>query len=197
MMVKMSRPVGIAVAGCGRVSDAHIGAICSQPELGRIVAVIDMDPEIARATASRWGAPHACTSLAEALAIGEVEAVDICLPNHLHGPASIECLGAGRHVLVEKPMADNGETAARMAAAAVAAGKVLAVGQSRRHSSAIRYVQDNARKWGELRSIQASLCVYFPGPQAPWWRVRTSEQGLVLSLLGSHTLDFVQMMLGH
>ncbi|KAA9164010.1 Gfo/Idh/MocA family oxidoreductase [Amycolatopsis acidicola] len=195
-MASTQKPIGVALIGCGRVSDAHLGAITSQPEKGRLVAVVDRNPELARAAAERFGAEHACASIDQAMKIPEVEAAIICLPNHLHGEASIQCLNAGRHVLVEKPMADDYATTVAMGEAAEAAGKVLAVGQSRRHGSAIRYVQDHLESFGELRAIQASFCMYWDGPQAPWWAERTAKDGLVLSLLGSHTIDFVQMMLG-
>jgi len=184
------------VAGCGRVSDAHLGAIASQPELGTPVAVIDQNLELAQAAARKFGVKHAVRSLAEAMDIPEVEAVDICLPNHLHGEATIACLRAGRHVLVEKPMSDNYATAVAMSRAADEADRVLAIGQSRRHGSAIRYVQDHIASFGTLRAIQASFCMYWDGPQAPWWAERTREEGLVFSLLGSHTIDFVQMVMG-
>ncbi|WP_197520424.1 Gfo/Idh/MocA family protein [Paraburkholderia tropica] len=189
-------PVGTAVVGCGRVSDAHIGAITSQPGAGKLVAVVDQNLDLARATAERWGAKYAFGSIEEALREPEVEAFDLCLPNHLHASATVQCLDGGRHVLVEKPMADDYKGAVEMAKAADAAGKVLAIGQSRRHGSAIRYVQDHMREFGSLRAIQASFCMYWPGPQAPWWAERTPEEGLVLGLLGSHTIDFVQMILG-
>ncbi|SAL71771.1 oxidoreductase domain-containing protein [Caballeronia arvi] len=194
--MELDVPVGTAVVGCGRVSDAHIGAIKSQPSAGTLVAVVDQNLDLARATAERYGAKHAFSSIEEALRVPEIEAFDLCLPNHLHGTASIQCLNAGRHVLVEKPMADDYETAVAMGAAADAAGKILAIGQSRRHGSAIRYVQDHMSEFGTLRAIQASFCMYWDGPQAPWWAERTPEEGLVFSLLGSHTIDFVQMVLG-
>lgn len=190
-------PLGTAVVGCGRVSDAHIGAIQSQPEMGTLHAVVDRDISLAKATAEKFGIPHAVSSIAELKQLPEVEGVVLCLPNHIHGDATIEALEAGLHVLVEKPMADSHAVAVAMAEAAERAGKILATGQSRRHSSAIRYLQDNLESYGRLRSIQASFCMYWPGPQAPWWAERTREEGLVLSLIGSHTVDFVQMMLGH
>jgi len=190
-------PVGMAVVGAGRVSDAHLGAITSQPEKGRLVAVVDQNIELAKASAHKHGAKYAFSSIEEALTCAEIEAFDLCLPNHLHGPASIECMRGGRHVLVEKPMADDYKTAAEMAAVADETGCVLAVGQSRRHGSAIRYVQDNMAQFGNLRAIQASFCMYWAGPQAPWWKERTREEGLVFQMLGSHAIDFVQAMLGH
>lgn len=196
-MSNIGKPVGVAVVGCGRVSSAHLGAICAQPDFGRLVAVVDPDMERARKQAAEYGALHTFSSIEEAIQCEEIEAFDLCLPNHTHGDAAIQCLNAGRSVLVEKPMADDARTAEKMAEAADRAGKILATAQNRRHSSAIRYVQDNLSRFGNLRSIEASFCMYWPGPQAPWWTNRTRKQGLVLSLLGSHTVDFVQMMFGH
>jgi predicted dehydrogenase len=192
----VNNPIGVALVGCGRISDAHLGAIVAQPDLGRLVAVVDQNIELARSVAVRYGAEHACASIEEAMMIPGVEAVDICLPNHMHADASIQCLAAGRHVLVEKPMADDYATAIAMGKAAESSGKVLAIAQSRRHGSAIRYVQDNMDSFGKLRAIQSSFCVFFDGPQAPWWAERTPEQGLVMLLLGSHTIDFIQLMFG-
>lgn len=196
-MTNNVKPVGVALLGCGRVSHAHIGAILQQPDVGELVAVVDTNVDLARAVAKQFGVPLALSSLDEALTMDNVEAIDVCLPNHLHVESTVQALNGGRHVLVEKPMAPTEGEARKMAAAAEAAGKILVTAQSRRHSSAIRYVQDNAAKFGRLRSIEASFCMYWAGPQAPWWRDRTPEQGLVLSQLGSHTLDFVQMMMGH
>lgn len=191
-----SKPVGVCIVGCGRVAEAHIGAIQAHPEACTLLAVLDTDADLARATAAKFNIPHAFSHMDELRSV-PVEAVFLLLPNHLHAAATIAYLSAGFHVLVEKPMADTYEQALSMAQASERAGKVLATGQSRRHSSAVRYVQDHLKDFGRLRSIQASFCMYWPGPQAPWWKTRTREQGLVLSLIGSHTVDFVQMMFGH
>ena len=189
-------PVGVAVLGCGRVSDAHLDAIRARPEFGRLEAVIDTDRGRAADAASRHGAPRVLTSLEAALEIEEIEAIVVCLPNHLHGDPTVAALEAGRHVLVEKPMADSAEEATRMASAAEQHGRILAIGQSRRHTTAIRYVADNLASFGTLRALQESFCIRWDGAQAPWWAERTREQGLVLSLIAPHSLDFVQMIMG-
>ncbi|NNM70880.1 Gfo/Idh/MocA family protein [Enterovirga aerilata] len=190
------KPVGIAVVGCGRIVHAHADAIAQQPDVARLVAFVDTDLALAQNMAARYGAPHAFGSVAEALAHPEIEAVDLCLPIEAHGPVTIECLRGGRHVIVEKPMAQDAATAYAMNAAAKAAGRVLVVGQSRRHSSAVGYVRDNLASFGRLRSLQAAFCMYWDGPQVPWWAERTPEEGLVIPQLGSHALDFVQLIMG-
>lgn len=189
-------PVGVAVLGCGRVSDAHLEAIRAVPEFGRLEAVIDLDFNRAADAAARHGAPRALSSLEEALTIEDIEAVVVCLPNHLHCEFAISALQAGRHVLVEKPMADSAPEAVRMAEAAEANLVVLAVGQSRRHTTAVRYVVDNLSEFGRLRALHESFCIKWDGPQTPWWSERTREQGLVLSLIAPHSLDFVQLVMG-
>ncbi len=65
----------------------------------------------------------------DALGDREIEAVDLCLPTYLHAPVAIRALEAGKHVLVEKPMALTGEESGRMLDAARSAGRVLMVAQ--------------------------------------------------------------------
>lgn len=194
-MATEGSPLGVAVIGCGRISFSHIHAIASQPRLGRLVAVVDSDAARARAAAAPYGA-RALTSLSQALSIDEVEAVDICLPNDMHADAAIEALEAGRHVLMEKPMAENAASALRMAEAAERSGRVLAIGQCRRHFRAMHVFMDRLGDLGEAFSVQVDLAVKWAEPQAPWWCEREKAAGLVIALNGPHALDFVQMVMG-
>ena len=66
-------------------------------------------------------------SVAEILADAAVDAVDICLPSHLHAPVAMDALRAGKHVLVEKPMALDGSSADALASEAERTGRVLMV----------------------------------------------------------------------
>jgi UDP-N-acetyl-2-amino-2-deoxyglucuronate dehydrogenase len=189
------RPVGVALIGCGRISASHMDAIRAQPALARLAAVVDADLQLAKDVGARYDAPFAFDSLKDALALPDVEAVLICTPNALHAEQTLAALAAGRHVLVEKPMAENGADAARMAEAADRTGLVLAIGHTFRHSAPIRPVLDHAGEFGALRAIEVSTCVRWDGPQAPWWKHRTPEQGLILSLFAPHALDFVQLFM--
>ncbi len=196
-MTDVQKPVGVALLGCGRVSDAHLEAISMSPKYGRLEAVIDTELSRAEAAAKKYKAPRVFTSLDEALAIDSVEAIIVCLPNHLHEEASITALNAGRHVLVEKPMADDAKGAMLMGEAARTNDRLLAVGQSRRHTKAVRYVHDNLESFGKLRSLHECFCCFWDGPQTPWWSERDREAGLVLSLISTHSMDFVQMIMGN
>jgi predicted dehydrogenase len=190
------QPLGVALIGCGRISASHLDAIRAQPQVGRIVAVADLDAARARATAERFGAARWFADASAVLALEEVEAVLITSPNELHCAQAIAALDAGRHVLVEKPMAENATDAARMARAATDSGRILAIGHTFRHGPAVRHLQDQRAQFGALRALEVSSCVFWDGPQAPWWAERTAEQGLILSLFAPHALDFVQLVMG-
>jgi UDP-N-acetyl-2-amino-2-deoxyglucuronate dehydrogenase len=81
-----------------------------------------------------------------------------------------------------------------MAAAAASANRVLALGQTMRHAAPIRWLQDHLHDFGSVRAVEVSMCVRWDGPQAPWWKTRTPDQGLILSLFAPHALDFVQLV---
>lgn len=188
-------PLGLAILGCGRISSAHITAIRAQPELARLVAVVDRDIVRAQQVSKELPNVPAFSDLAIALQRDDVEAVVVCTPNEMHTEHALQILASGRHALVEKPMAENANDAQRMAEAATRAGRVLALGHTFRNSAAIRYLQDHFGDFGTLQSMEVSHCVFWDGPQAPWWASRTREQGLILSLFAPHALDFVDLVM--
>lgn len=194
--VPFDRPVQVALVGCGRISTPHLKAITNQPDYGRLIAVVDSDIGRAREVGRNFGAPHCFATLDEALASNEVEAVVLCTPNAVHAAQTQQALGAGRHVLVEKPFAESVADAQRSASLAQASGLILAVGHTFRHVEAVRCLQDRLGKFGRLRAISISMCVFWDGPQAPWWAERSATDGLILSLFAPHALDFVQLIIG-
>jgi len=193
----MDKPnmLGLALVGCGRISGAHLGAVRALADRVRLVATVDSDLAAATASALPFGA-HATTDLAAALAMPEVEAVLIASPNALHAEQALAAIRAGKHVLVEKPLAPSGAQARELAVAAQEAGVVLAAGHTYRHCPAVRYLQDHWDDFGTLRAVQVTSCVHWDGPQAPWWAERRAEEGLILSLFAPHSLDFVQLCMG-
>lgn len=191
-----SNLLGMAVVGCGRISKSHLAAVRSHSDLARLVAVVDQDAALAEKAGKAYGAETVSTSLDDILRRSDVHAVAICLPNDLHAPVAIAAAKAGKHILVEKPMATNASDALAMAKAADENGVTLAIGQCRRYFNAIETLRRRQQEFGDLISIQVSLGVYWDGPQADWWRDPKRANGLVIALNGPHVLDFVQMMMG-
>ncbi|MGF7156054.1 putative dehydrogenase [Novosphingobium gossypii] len=195
-LVAVDQPCGIAVIGCGRIAPLHLKAIVRNPDFMRLIAVADPDAGLAAQFAAEFGAQHALTSLDEALALDTVDAVILCTPNALHAMQAQQGLSAGRHVLVEKPFAETVEDAERIAALADRTGLVLAAGHTFRHVEAVRTLQDRRAEFGRLRAVSISMCVFWDGPQAPWWATRSADEGLVLSLFAPHAIDFLQLVVG-
>lgn len=188
-------PVGLAIVGCGRISAAHLAAAAAVPDSVRLVAAVDPDPAMAARAAEPFGAA-VLDRIEAALAMPEVEAVLIASPNAMHGAQALAALRAGRHALVEKPLAETGVEARALAQEAARQGLVLAAGHTFRHNAAVRTLVDRMPEWGRLRAVEVSSCVFWDGPQAPWWATRTPEEGLILSLFAPHSLDFVQLVMG-
>ena len=118
----------MAIVGVGWAGTRQIEAI---RELGRKVAVeclVDTDAAHLRAKADEFGIAKTCTTLADALADPDIDAVSICLPHDLHEPAA--AAAAGKQILCEKPLAPTVAAATRMLAAAEAAGVALYVAEN-------------------------------------------------------------------
>jgi predicted dehydrogenase len=116
--------VRTVLVGCGHVARHHLGGSRHAERLV-YTGAFDTDTARAAALALNYSVPQVYNSWSEVLADGEVDAVDLCLPHHLHHPLALEALAAGKNVLVEKPLATMTEHAAEMVEAATLAGRVL------------------------------------------------------------------------
>lgn len=188
-------PIGIVLVGCGRISAAHLSALKRCDALFQLIATVDPDLNAAQAAAQRFGA-QAFVTMAEALELPAVDAVLIASPNALHFEQAKAAIVAGKHVLVEKPIAETGLQATELARAASEAGVVLAAGHTFRHGPTVQTLMERLPTFGKLMSVEVSQCVFWDGPQAPWWADRRPQEGLILSLFAPHALDFVQLVMG-
>ena len=140
----------IAVIGLGFMGSTHLKALKNVPE-SELVAVVSSDEKKLSGDLSaiqgNIGGPgekmdfsrvKKYRTITEALADPEIEAVDICLPTDQHSSAAVAALRAGKHVLVEKPMALDGAAADEILAAARKSGRVLMTGQVLRFIGAYR-----------------------------------------------------------
>jgi phthalate 4,5-cis-dihydrodiol dehydrogenase len=112
----MNETLGVAIIGAGRVASAHCRAVKATPGT-RVVAIADTDIARAEALATQ----NECAPVRDyqdALARSDVDFAIIALPHWLHHKAAIDCANAGKHIFVEKPMADTVEECDEMIAAA-------------------------------------------------------------------------------
>lgn len=192
----MTEPLRVCVVGCGRVSKSHLTGMQEIPDSIEITAIVSNDAEKRTSFQKTYSARKAYATLEQALEDPDIEAVDICLPNQLHRDATIKSAGAGKHVLVEKPMANTVEECEAMIKAADEAGVILMVGQSRRYHNAVfesKKLLDKG-KIGDLISITGLLFAYLENPPTDWWRSKEKTGGLMIPLWGNHIIDYVLWM---
>lgn len=149
----------IVVAGPGAFGQKHLDAI---KQIGgvEVVSLTGRDIEATRATAARYGIPHATTDLADALSQPGVDAAILCTPTQMHARQAIQCLQAGKHVQVEIPLADNLKDAEAVADVQKKTGLVCMVGHTRRFNPSHQWVHKKIRA-GELKIQQMDVQTYF------------------------------------
>jgi len=127
--------VGVAVLGAGRFAGAqHLPNLLRLRETS-LEFVVTKNPHEAREAAERFGAAYASTDYREALASDRVHAVIIATRHHLHGEMALAALNAGKHVLVEKPLALTQEECEAVVKRCEETGLLCAVGFNRRFST--------------------------------------------------------------
>ena len=133
-------PLRLGIIGTGSIAQAHLRGVTDLEEV-EVVAVADVIEEKAKETAQQWGIASAYQDYHELLGRGDVEAVTVCTPNQAHRAPTIDALQAGKHVLVEKPMAATLEDAAAMTKAAHETDKLLMVALKTRYEPYMQAAQ--------------------------------------------------------
>ncbi len=190
---------GAAVVGTGFGCRVHVPALRNAGFT--VHALVGRDRARTRRRADRLGIPHAFSSLEEALALDDVEAVTIATPPDTHAALAVAACVAGRHVVCEKPFALDAPEAERMLAAAEGAAVTHLVGHEFRWSPERALVARAIAGGmiGEPRTF--SLVQYVPlvaDPAAPvpdWW-FDGGRGGGWLGASGSHIVDQLRTWLG-
>lgn len=139
----------LGVIGCGYWGSKHARVLNSIEDVGA-VAVIDADGEKVRRLAQSFPGVTGFTSIDDAM--DHVDAVVIATPPSSHAPLALKLIEAGKHVMVEKPMATTSADARTMIAAAEACAVVLMVGHTFEYHSAVWKLRDmvRSREIGDL-----------------------------------------------
>jgi len=123
------KKVGVAVIGMGSAGCLHVECYNAMKDKTKLIDICDKDKDCAETNASMYEA-SSCTDYHELLRRKDIDIVDICLPHHLHAEVTVAAAEAGKHVLVEKPIATTLKDADRMIAAAKKAGVKLMVAEN-------------------------------------------------------------------
>lgn len=194
----MAVELKIGLVGCGGISEAHARGYLALDGVVRVTAVCDVDPDRARARAAQLGAERVYTSLDELLAESGVDAVDLCLPHRAHAPATIAAAQAGKHVLVEKPIAASLDEADAMITAARKAGVKLMVAHNQRYHALhvrVRELLDEGAI-GRVYCARADNNMDFKPPAGHFIYSREAAGGGALIGYGVHRIDLLRWYLG-
>jgi 2-hydroxy-4-carboxymuconate semialdehyde hemiacetal dehydrogenase len=152
-------PVKVVLAGEGAFGVKHLEAMASIPDV-EVVGLVGGVAEATRETAERFKIPHWTLDLAEGLALPGGDAPIRATPTPIHAAQAIQCLEAGKHVMVEIPMADSLADAERLLAAAQTSGKVAMAGHTRRFNPSHQWVHKRIQA-GEISIQQMDVQTYF------------------------------------
>lgn len=191
----------VAIVGTGAIADSHLQAYLKWSAEARVVALVDLFPEKARAKAERFGLSvpvfQDCAAL---LAGAEFDVASVCLPPFEHAAATIALLEAGRHVLTEKPMATCLEECDAMLAAARSSGRLLGVVAQNRYKTPIARLKRllDAGLIGRVLHAQVdSLWWRGASYYDLWWRGTWAQEGGGCTLNHAvHHLDLFQWLMG-
>ncbi len=203
----MAKLVRLLILGTGGMANNHAEKF-KEIQGVTLVAGIDTRPEQLTAFADRHGIEHRFSSIEDAIAWGQFDAVTNVTPDAAHYATTLPFLAAGKHILCEKPLSTNEAQADAMAAAAAAAGVVNMVNLSYRNVGALQkaaaMVRDGAI--GTVRHFEASyLQSWLTQPawghwdrESQWlWRLSTKHGSKgVLGDVGIHILDFATFIAG-
>lgn len=183
--------------GCGRVAPRHAQSLLQLQETD-LVAVADVKPARADHFAHEYGAtPH--HSHTDLLARNDIDAVSICVPSGLHAQVAIDAMQAGKHVLVEKPIAITLEDADRMIAVSEATGRTLGVVLQNRYNHPMQQLRA-AIDQGKLGPLYlGNACVRWYRPQSYYedeWHGTWAMDGGALMNQSIHHIDALQWFMG-
>jgi len=185
---------GIGIVGCGGIVNyAHMPAYKAHGL--RVLACYDVNAEAARKTAAAHGIPTVYDTLDELLADEQIQIVDIAVPAWHQREIAERALAAGKHLLCQKPLAEQLPGAEAIVAAAQRASRKVAVNQQMRWSAGIAAAKDLIARGfiGQPTDAQIQVSVTTPWHMWPWLKVAPRLEIMYHSI---HYLDSLRYLLG-
>jgi len=189
----------VGVVGVGFGVAVHVPAF--RAEGWEVTAICARTPEKVAATAKDHEVPYVFTDFHDLVASDQVDAVAIVTPPIAHAEATLAAIGAGKHVLCEKPFAMNISEAKAMRDAAIAEGVTAMIAHEFRYTPQRLHAKDLMTQGyvGQPGTVyaQANFALGRPGGPAPMtWQANLADGGGALGALGSHFLDSMRWWVG-
>src|SRR5436190_13769663 len=189
MPSKVSGPVRVALIGSGGISGAHAQGFLKHPDKLKCVAMCDVsEANLKSRTAQFEPSGTKARTFADWKVMlkemrDEVDAVDICLPHHLHAPAILDAAAAGKHIICEKPMCMSLAEADRIGDAVTKSGVTYMSAHNQLFMPVVQEAKRmiDAGELGKIYWLRSQDCFRAGGeganPFAGSWRANLKTQG--------------------
>jgi len=200
----MAGPLKIGLIGTGSIANLHVPAFARFPDRVKLTALCDVREEAAQQFGKNTGVEAVYTDAARMLREADIEAVDICAIHDQHAPLAIAAAKAGKHVLLEKPMATTLQECHDIIAATDKAGVTFMVAQQLRHlpgyAAVRRLIQEG--ELGRVWSLRADN--WMPAFRSrttnrrpDWWALDGKRAGGgALPMFVTHHIDLFRYFIG-
>jgi predicted dehydrogenase len=192
------RPIAIGIIGCGQAAlRGHLPAL-RHVSGGTVIAVADLDAQRLQRAAEQFGIPRVYHDATQLLRDSDVEVVAVCVPARFHVEVASAALDAGKHVLVEKPLALSLSECDQLVRRAGQSHVASTVGFNMRWHRLVRQARAMIQR-GELGAIHMIRTVMtregHDADAAPEWRKRREFGGGVLVEASIHEFDLWRFLL--
>lgn len=190
--------INVAVIGAGAIGVEHIASFQLHPA-ARVVALAETSAERGHEAANKFGIAEVVSDYRMLLRRPDIAAVSIALPNYLHAAVALDALRAGKHVMIDKPMATNARDGEKLAAEAKKRRRLLLVGQNNRFSPEVQAAKQFVDK-GVLGEVYHAKTAWVRRSGIPrigsWFTQRQFAGGGCTYDIGVHALDRCLYLMG-
>ena len=191
------RKIRWGVIGAGGIADRRTipgMMLCDNAEL---VAVMEVSMERAETSRAKWGCKRAYDNEADLLADPEIDAVYIASPVALHARHAMAAAQAGKHILIEKPLALTAEEGQKIVDYCAAKGVKIAAGLMMRFGSYVQAMKKAIAegKIGKPVSGYAQFTCWYPDIPGAWRQAKATSGGGAMMDMGVHCIDLMQYIL--
>ena len=186
----------LGLIGCGGMANAHQRRFGHLQDKLQLVAAVDVEPERATAVAQLFPGARSVTDFREVL--DDIDAALIALPHHLHHPVAKACLEAGKHVLIEKPMANSEKECLELIDASEKTDRVLMIAYCMRFHPLVTRMKEllDEKAYGEVFQVSIWTEQLTRYPEAHWASKASTLGGGQLFSHGCHYIDILLWYLG-
>ncbi len=193
------KEIGFGIIGCGMISDWHAGAI-AKIQGARLIGVTDINEKSRNAFSAKYHT-EAVNTVEDLLARPDIDVICICTPSGLHAPFAVQAANAGKHIIVEKPMAINLKEADEIINACEANGVKVAVISQLRFSQAVCKLKGAVEKGLLGTLVTGDIYMKFYRSQeyynkGGWRGTWKMDGGGALMNQGIHGIDLLQYVMG-